>query len=56
MDTAAEFPVGINPQMFAGAIIAAFGAGRTPRLHDATGQLANFFQFANVETHSASTS
>jgi hypothetical protein len=42
--------------MFTGAIIAAFGTGGTPGLHDATGQLANFFQLGNVQTHSASAS
>jgi hypothetical protein len=56
MDAATEPAIGINPQMFAGAIIATFGTGRTPGLDNAAGQLANFFQLGNVETHSPSAS
>jgi hypothetical protein len=53
MDAATEPAIGINPQMFAGAVMTAFGAGRAPRLDDPTGQFANLFQLGNVQTHSA---
>jgi hypothetical protein len=45
MHAAAEPAVGINPQMFAGAIVTAFGTGRAPGLHDAARQFAHLFQF-----------
>jgi hypothetical protein len=37
MDAAAEPAVGIDPQMFAGAIMTAFSAGGATRLDDASG-------------------
>ena len=51
MDTAAEPAIGINPQMVAGAVIAASGAGRTPGLEDVAGQFADIFQLGRVEAH-----
>ena len=51
MDAATESPVGINPQMLAGAVVAAFGASGTAGLDNAAGQLPDFFQFGHVETH-----
>jgi hypothetical protein len=51
MDAATESPVRINPQMVAGAVIAASGAGRTPGLENVAGQSANIFQLGHVEAH-----
>jgi hypothetical protein len=54
MDAAAEFAVGINPQMFALAIVAAFGACGATGLDDAAGQFTRLFEFIEIETHSTS--
>jgi hypothetical protein len=51
MDATAEPAIGINPQMVAGAVVAAHGAGRAPGLEDVAGQFANIFQLGHVEAH-----
>lgn len=56
VDAATEPTVRINPQVYAGAVVTTFGAGRTSGLDDSAGQFARLFQFGDVQTHSPSTS
>jgi hypothetical protein len=51
MDTTAEPAVRLDAQMIAGAIPAAFGAGRTTCLDATARQLPHHFEFFDVKAH-----